>query len=258
MTSRAPQDHGSVEGHRVIVVGAGSGIGRASAELLARRGARIACVDRDAQSCRETAEDLERAGGDVEAITLDVTDDAAVEGQLTDVVERWDGLEALLNCAGMTGRTGVQSHEISVEDFDRVYAVNLRAAFVLSRTILPFLVARGYGRVLHVASIAGKDGNAGMVSYSSTKAGLIGMVKSQGKEYAETGVTINALAPAVIQTPMVAALPQHQIEYMTEKIPMKRLGRLDEIADLIAWILSPSCSFTTGFTFDFSGGRSVY
>lgn len=249
---------GPLDGHRVIVVGAGSGIGRASARRLADLGARIAAVDRDSRSCQETVDDLNREGGDAEAITLDVTDDEAVSRELVALVSRWGGLEALLNCAGMTGRTGVQSHEVSVEEFDQVYAVNLRAAFTLSCTVLPTLVEGGYGRVLHVSSMAGKDGNAGMVAYSSTKAGLIGMVKSQGKEYAETGVTINALAPAVIHTPMVEALPRHQVEYMTDKIPMKRLGRLDEVAELIAWILSPACSFTTGFTFDFSGGRSVY
>lgn len=249
----------SVDGHRIIVVGAGSGIGRASAELLARRGALVACVDRDEQSCHETAALLrESYGAEAEAITLDVTDELQVDRLIGDLVGRWSGLEALLNCAGMTGRTGVKSHDISASEFDEVYAVNLRAAFVLSRTVLPVLVAGGYGRVLHVSSMAGKDGNAGMVAYSATKAGLIGMVKSQGKEYAESGVTINALAPAVIHTPMVEALPKHQIDYMTEKIPMKRLGQLDEVADLIGWILSPSCSFTTGFTFDFSGGRSVY
>jgi 3-oxoacyl-[acyl-carrier protein] reductase len=120
------------------------------------------------------------------------------------------------------------------------------------------MVERGYGRILHVASIAGKEGNAGMVSYSASKAGLIGMVKSQGKEYAESGVIVNALAPAVIHTDMVEAMPADQVRYMTEKIPMRRLGKLEECAELVAWIVSPACSFTTGFTFDLSGGRAVY
>jgi 3-oxoacyl-[acyl-carrier protein] reductase len=117
---------------------------------------------------------------------------------------------------------------------------------------------RGYGRILHVASIAGKEGNAGMAAYSASKAGLIGLVKVMGKEYAETGVTINALAPAVIRTPMVAAMPEAQVKYMTDKIPMKRCGELEEAAAMIGWIVSPECSFTTGFTFDMTGGRAVY
>jgi 2-dehydro-3-deoxy-L-rhamnonate dehydrogenase (NAD+) len=247
-----------VTDHRVAVVGAGSGIGRASALLLGRRGARIACIDRDPATAAATAKSLTEIGATAEALPLDVTDAARVDRTMGDLIDRWGGLEALLNCAGMTGRTGVLSHEISMAEFDEVYGVNLRAAFALSSAVLPTLVAAGYGRVLHVSSMAGKEGNAGMVAYSSTKAGLIGMVKAQGKEYAQTGVTINALAPAVIQTPMVDALPQKQIDYMTEKIPMKRLGQLDEVASLIGWILSPACSFTTGFTFDFSGGRAVY
>jgi len=124
--------------------------------------------------------------------------------------------------------------------------------------VLPRMLRHNYGRVLHVASIAGKDGNAGMAAYSATKAGLIGLVKSLGKDYAETGITVNALAPAVIRTPMVDALPEATIKYMTDKIPMKRCGELEEAAQLIAWIVSPACSFTTGFTFDLTGGRATY
>jgi NAD(P)-dependent dehydrogenase (short-subunit alcohol dehydrogenase family) len=120
------------------------------------------------------------------------------------------------------------------------------------------MVQRGYGRVLHIASIAGEDGNAGMVAYSASKAELIGMVKVQGKEYAETGVTVNALAPAVVRTAMVDAMPDEQVRYMTDKIPMRRTGTLAEAAEMIAWIVSPACSFSTGAVFDLSGGRAVY
>ena len=120
------------------------------------------------------------------------------------------------------------------------------------------MIERKYGRILHVASIAGKEGNAGMAAYSATKAGLIGLVKVMGKDYAESGITVNALAPAVIRTPMVTALPEAQVKYMTDKIPMHRCGELAEAAAMIAWIVSPACSFTTGFTFDLTGGRAVY
>jgi 3-oxoacyl-[acyl-carrier protein] reductase len=120
------------------------------------------------------------------------------------------------------------------------------------------MLAQNYGRLLHVASIAGKEGNAGMTAYSASKAGLIGLVKSMAKDYAESGITINALAPAVIQTPMVDQLPKATVDYMTQKIPMRRLGTLNEVAAMIAWIISPECSFSTGFTFDLTGGRATY
>jgi 2-dehydro-3-deoxy-L-rhamnonate dehydrogenase (NAD+) len=167
-------------------------------------------------------------------------------------------LEALVNCAGITGKTNVKGHEVDLADFDAVYRINLRGALVVAQAVLPRMLAQNYGRILQVASIAGKEGNAGMAAYSASKAGLIGLVKSMAKDYAETGVTINALAPAVIQTPLVDALPQATIDYMTAKIPMRRCGTLEEVAAMIAWIVSPACSFTTGFTFDLSGGRATY
>ena len=163
-----------------------------------------------------------------------------------------------MNCAGITGKTNVKGHEVELADFDRVCQVNLRGALILSQAVLRRMLPAAYGRILHVASIAGKDGNAGMTAYSASKAGLIGMVKSLGKDYAETGITVNALAPAVIRTPMVDVLPEATVKYMTDKIPMRRCGELEEAAALIAWIVSPACSFTTGFTFDLSGGRATY
>ena len=163
-----------------------------------------------------------------------------------------------MNCAGITGKTGIKAHEVEADDFDAVYRINLKGAFLLTKAVLPHMLKQDYGRVLHVASISGKDGNAGMQAYSATKAGLIGFVKSVGKDYAETGITINALAPAVIYTDMVAAMPEQQVKYMTDKIPMKRTGKLEEAAAMIEWIVSPECSFTTGFCFDLSGGRATY
>ncbi len=237
------------------ILGAGSGIGRAAAVHLAGHGVSVAAIDRDEAGARETAV---MAGGGAKAFGADATDDAELRACLARVETEFGGLQAFINCAGITGKTNVKAHEFDLEDFDRVYKINLRAALVASQAVLPGMIARNYGRILHVASIAGKDGNAGMVAYSATKAGLIGMVKSMGKDYATTGVTVNALAPAVIRTPMVAALPQATIDYMTAKIPMARTGTLDEAAAMIAWIVSPACSFTTGFTFDLSGGRATY
>lgn len=129
---------------------------------------------------------------------------------------------------------------------------------LLTRAAVAIMLPKGQGRILHIASIAGKEGNAGMLAYSATKAGLIGLVKSAAKDYAETGITINALAPAVIQTDLVAAMPEKQVRYMTDKIPMKRTGTLEETVAMIAFIVSPECAFITGFTFDLSGGRATY
>jgi 3-oxoacyl-[acyl-carrier protein] reductase len=191
-------------------------------------------------------------------VPVDVTDEGRVNAAVAGLVAEWGGVDILVNSAGITGVSARKTHEITFADFERVVRVNLFGSFLTAKAVLPGMVARRYGRILHIASIAGKDGNAGMVSYSSSKAAVIGMTKSQGKEYAESGITINALAPAVIQTPLVDAMPPEQVKANTDKIPMKRCGTLDEIAAMACFIVSPETSFTTGFTFDLSGGRAVY
>jgi 2-dehydro-3-deoxy-L-rhamnonate dehydrogenase (NAD+) len=242
----------------IAIIGAGSGIGRASALYLAGSGHYIGCYDRDAASADVTAAMIIKAGGQALSAGLDITDKPATDDAISALRQKMGAIDALVNCAGITGRTNLKAHEVDLDEFDAVYRINMRAALIVSQAVLPMMLARGYGRILHVASIAGKDGNAGMTAYSATKAGLIGMVKSMGKDYAESGITINALAPAVILTPMVEALPQATVDYMTAKIPMRRCGTLEEAAAMIAWIVSPACSFTTGFTFDLSGGRATY
>jgi 3-oxoacyl-[acyl-carrier protein] reductase len=172
--------------------------------------------------------------------------------------ERFDRIDILVNSAVVTGKTNIKSHEVETKDLRFVFEVNFIASFFTSRAVLPWMLKRTYGRILHIASIAGKEGNAGMLAYSASKAAVIGMTKVQGKEYAETGITINALAPAVIQTPMVDAMPEAQVRYMTDKIPMKRCGTLEEVAHMAAFIVSPATAFTTGFTFDMTGGRATY
>jgi 3-oxoacyl-[acyl-carrier protein] reductase len=244
--------------YAVVVVGAGSGIGRAAALELAAQGVAVACFDSDAESARSVAEEVKAAGARSVAAHLDVTRQDTLAPAVEKAAGVFGRIDALVNCAGITGRTNVAAHEVDLQDFDLVYRVNLRGAFLLSQAVLPVMMQQKYGRMLHVASIAGKEGNAGMTAYSATKAGLIGLVKSMAKDYVAHGITINALAPAVIRTPMVDALPQATVDYMTAKIPMRRCGELEEAAQMIAWIVSPACSFTTGFTFDLSGGRATY
>jgi NAD(P)-dependent dehydrogenase (short-subunit alcohol dehydrogenase family) len=244
--------------YAVAVIGAGRGIGRAAALEMAGQGIAVACLDSESNTAAETADTIRNAGGRSMSAVLDVVDGASIAAALGAAVKALGRIDGLVNCAGITGRTNVPGHAVDMADFDRVYQVNLRGAMLVSQAVLPHMLERKYGRLLHVASIAGKEGNAGMTAYSATKAGLIGMVKSLAKDYVENGITINALAPAVIRTPMVDALPQATVDYMTAKIPMRRCGELDEAAKLIAWIVSPACSFTTGFTFDLSGGRATY
>ncbi|MBL9033649.1 MAG: SDR family oxidoreductase [Rhodospirillaceae bacterium] len=244
--------------YTVIVVGAGRGIGHASALELAAQGVQVACLDSDGAGAEKTAVEIATRGGKAVAARLDVTEADSIRPAIDSAIKGLRHIDGLVNCAGITGRTNVPAHEVDPADFDLVYRVNLRGALLLSQAVLPHMLQRRYGRVLHVASIAGKEGNAGMTAYSATKAGLIGMVKSMAKDYVEQGITINALAPAVIRTPMVDALPQATVDYMTAKIPMRRCGELTEAAQLIAWTVSPACSFTTGFTFDLTGGRATY
>jgi len=242
----------------LIVVGAGSGIGAGVAEFLAHRGFFVACLDRDLAGASTTADAIAAAGGEAIAIAADVTDPLSIEAAFSAVNELRGQIHAVINTAGIQGPLGVRSHEVSLDDVDRVYAVNLRGALAVSQAAITRMLPHGYGRIAHVASIAGKEGNPGMIAYSTTKAGLIGTVKAQGKEYARDGITINALAPAVIQTPFLDTQPADVIAYMTDKIPMGRTGTVTEVAEMLAWMVSPACSFTTGFAFDLSGGRATY
>jgi 3-oxoacyl-[acyl-carrier protein] reductase len=244
--------------YSVMIVGAGRGIGRSAALELSAQGTLVACFDSDGASAHKVAEEIKGRGGRSIAAELDVVEEGSIVPAVEAAAKRFGRIDALVNCAGITGRTNVPAHEVDLENFDLVYRINLRGAFLLSKAVLPHMLKQRYGRVLHVASIAGKEGNAGMTAYSATKAGLIGMVKSMAKDYVEHGITINSLAPAVIRTAMVEALPQATVDYMTAKIPMRRCGELEEAAQMIAWIVSPACSFTTGFTFDLSGGRATY
>jgi 2-dehydro-3-deoxy-L-rhamnonate dehydrogenase (NAD+) len=239
---------------QALITGGASGIGLAIAKKLHTLGAKVVLCDLDSKKL-ETA--VKTLGGNVRTLCVDVTDLKAVETAVAKLVKESGAIDILVNSAGITGITNVKSHEVDPANVDLVFRVNFFGSYHTARAVLPTMLRQNYGRILHIASIAGKEGNAGMMAYSASKAAVIGMTKSQGKELAETGITVNAIASAVIRTPMVAAMPPAQVAYMTEKIPMKRCGTLEEIADMAAFIVSPEASFTTGFTFDLSGGRAT-
>ncbi|MBV8351530.1 MAG: SDR family oxidoreductase [Verrucomicrobia bacterium] len=235
----------------IVITGAASGLGRAICARFVILGASVRGIDID----KDQLEEVQAVLGKKFAPEIC---DVANWDQVVQVFSRFPPADVLVNCAGITGRTNIKSHETDPAEVERVFRVNFFGSYHTSKVVLPQMLSHGYGRLLHIASIAGKEGNAGMIAYSASKAAVIGMTKVQGKEVAGTGVTVNALAPAVIETPMVHALPDQQVKYMTDKIPMGRCGSLDELVAMVEFIVSPGCSFTTGFTFDLTGGRATY
>jgi 3-oxoacyl-[acyl-carrier protein] reductase len=246
------------ENQVAVITGGAQGIGASISIRLAREGARVVVFDRDEKQAENAVTALTRDGLRAEAMAVDVTDEAAVSAGFQTVVDRYGRVDIMINSAGIVGPNATNLADTPTEGWDEVIRVNLRGSFLAAKYAVRAMLPRDYGRILLIASIAGKEGNAGMCGYSASKAGVIGLVKSAGKEYAETGITVNGLAPAVIETAMVANMNPSQVKYMTDRIPMKRCGTLEEIAAMSAWIVSPEAAFNTGFIFDLSGGRAVY
>ena len=246
-------------GQTAIVTGGASGIGYACAERLGAAGCRVALFDVQVEALATARARLAAQGVAALDVQTDVTDEASVRAGMAKAVE-WGGgrLDILVQAAGITGKTGIQTETVDAANFDLVYRINVKGIFLCCKHALPHMKARGFGRIVNIASVAGKEGNAGMLAYSTSKAAVIGLTKVSGKEYAEAGITCNAVAPAVVRTPMVAAMPAEQVKYMTDKIPMKRCGELEEIAALVCFIASKDAGFTTAFTFDATGGRATY
>ena len=252
------QDQFRVDNKIAIVTGAASGIGKATVAVLCERGATVVAADRDSATLEKVVEEFKAQGLKVSATVCDMSDPASVKNLVTSTQQTHGSVDIGVNCAGITGPLGKKAHEVDLADFDLTISINLRGAFVFSQELFKVMVPNKWGRIVHIASMAGKDGNPNMSPYNASKAGLIGIVKGMGKEYADSGVTINAVAPAVIRTNMIADQPDEVLKYTVSKIPMGRVGEPEEVANTIAFACSPACSFTTGFVFDSSGGRTVY
>jgi len=238
----------------IVVTGGCSGIGLAIAQAAAASKTDVVVVF----DLPESIDTIKNKSAEILFKAVDVTIEKDVQQAVNEVYQTYGRIDALVNSAGITGDTNIKSHQTTTENVRHVFEVNFMGSYFTSKHVLPIMLQKNYGRLLHIASIAGKEGNAGMLAYSASKAAVMGMAKVQGKEYAETGITVNAIAPAVIRTPLVDQMPEEQVKYMTDKIPMKRCGTLSEIANLALYIISSQNSFTTGFTFDLSGGRATY
>jgi 2-dehydro-3-deoxy-L-rhamnonate dehydrogenase (NAD+) len=247
--------HSGFEGKVGIVTGAASGIGLAIARKLSSYNVRLSLFDINKDLLLKLQPEFPEY---TKFSVIDITNETEIQETIEDTIGHFGSIDILVNSAGITGKTNIKSHEVEYTDFKKVFDINFSGSFFTSKYVLPWMLKNNYGRILHIASIAGKEGNAGMLAYSASKAAVIAMTKVQGKEYAQTNITINALAPAVIETALVKAMPQEQVTYMTDKIPMKRCGTLEEVANMAAFIVSDENSFSTGFTFDLSGGRATY
>jgi NAD(P)-dependent dehydrogenase (short-subunit alcohol dehydrogenase family) len=243
------QTPGTIAESRCLVVGAASGIGRATAARLRVSGATV--VGADVPSTTWPGEQ------GTPALAMDVTDPASVAAAVSAAALDMGGLDAVVNCAGILGPVAPAA-ATSVEDFERIMKINLTGAFIVSQAVLPRMAEAGYGRLLHISSTAGKEGVVNMPAYSASKAGILGLVKSLAKEFALFGVTVNALAPGNVITPLFAEVPEEQQAAQAAKIPMGRFGTPAEAAALIEFIISPAASYTTGSVFDLSGGRATY
>jgi 2-dehydro-3-deoxy-L-rhamnonate dehydrogenase (NAD+) len=240
-------------GQVAVVTGGASGIGEGLTRRISSEGGKVIIFD----THQERMERVSEACGAV-PMQVDISDERQVQRSLQEVLTSFGKLDIMINCAGIIGPTSTPIVTYDSADFERVLKVNLLGSFYMLKYSLPPMIGQSYGRVLLIASISGKEGNPGMAGYSTSKAGVLGLVKAVGKEYASSGVTVNALAPAVIQTPMNQDTSPEQLNYMLDRIPMKRLGTVEEVASLGCWIVSKEASFNTGFVFDLSGGRATY
>jgi 2-dehydro-3-deoxy-L-rhamnonate dehydrogenase (NAD+) len=226
-------------GRRAVVTGGLSGIGEAVVKRIEAEGARVAIWDVN--------------GG----IITDISDFSSVSKSVEETIRQIGGIDILVNSAGVTGPT-VPVTEFPIEGWEKTIAINLNGTFFTNKAVVPHMVAQNYGRIVNIASIAGKEGNPNASAYSASKAAVIGFTKSLAKELAKTNITVNAVTPAAVRTPIFDQMPQAHIDFMLSKIPKARFGTVDEVASLVCWLASEECSFSTGAVFDVSGGRATY
>ncbi len=246
------------KGQVAIVTGAASGIGKAVCKKLGESGASVVMFDFNSTLLEKVASELSSNGIATDTYLVDISKEIEVSEKILQVKNKYGKIDILVNSAGIVGPTSTHITEYTTEDFQKVCNINLLGSFLMCKYTLPFMKEKSFGKILLVASMAGKEGNPGMIGYSTTKAGVIGMVKALGKEYAQEGISINGLAPAVIKTEMNADTSNEQLKYMKSKIPMGRIGTVEEVAEMIAFIVSKENSFSTGFIYDISGGRATY
>jgi 3-oxoacyl-[acyl-carrier protein] reductase len=244
---------GRFEGRTAIITGGASGLGLGVARRILAEGGRVALWDANAQALGAAAKEL----GAAYHAALSVASYEAVDDAATQSFEALGRVDVLVNSAGITGATA-QVEDYPLESWREVVEVNLHGVFYCCRAVVPHMLKNSYGRIVNIASVAGKEGNPNASAYSASKAGVIGFTKSLGKELATRGIIANALAPATFESPILGQLPQSQVDYMRSKIPMGRLGEVDETVAMACFMASEECSFTTGATFDTSGGLTTY
>jgi NAD(P)-dependent dehydrogenase (short-subunit alcohol dehydrogenase family) len=243
-----------MDGRSAVVTGGAAGIGLAIAQRLRASGARLSLWDRDAAALAHAAAQL---GGGTHTAHVDVTDEAQIVRARDAAIAALGRIDALVCSAGITG-PNTTTWEYPLAAWNEVLAINLTGVFLCNKALVPHMQANDYGRIVNIASIAGKEGNPNASAYSASKAGVISLTKSLGKELAKTGIRVNCVTPAAVKTGMFSQMTQSHIDYMLSKIPMGRFGEVHEIAALVAWLCTEECSFSTGAVFDLSGGRAVY
>jgi len=242
------------KGRTAVVTGGAAGIGFAVAQRLVASGARVALWDRDAAALAKAQTAL---GGDTLTQAVDVADAASVEAAARATAAAFGRIDALVCSAGITG-PNTTTWDYPVDDWKRVFDVNVHGVFLCNKFVVPVMQQRDYGRIVNIASVAGKEGNPNAPAYSASKAAVIGLTKSLGKELAKTGIRANCVTPAAVRTAIFDQMTQQHIDFMLSKIPLGRFGTVEEIAAMVCWLASEDCSFSTGAVFDLSGGRATY